>query len=190
MVALNHRKSISQGVPRKCFSRHFFAQRPMAKGPYRLDAIWQRDANFQFSMTFNFTIFLCFSNIRNHLSNFSYLVCISCKIFICFWKLKIRVALPNRVRCVWTLKAHLHGRFCCDFSCDFLLLEDVKEQISYKCSRLWNLITTSLSNLLLHIPQKEKIATKIAAKLNRPRVTADFQSSHEAPRTELAASDA
>jgi hypothetical protein len=31
--------------------------------------------NFQFSMTFNFNIFLCFSNIRNHLSDFSYLVC-------------------------------------------------------------------------------------------------------------------
>jgi hypothetical protein len=55
---------------------------PEAKGPYRPDAIWQRDANFQFSMTFNFNIFQCFSNIRNHLSNFSYLVCISCKIFI------------------------------------------------------------------------------------------------------------
>ena len=52
------------------------------KGPYRPNAIWQRDANFQFSMTFNFNIFQCFSNIRNHLSNFSYLVCISCKIFI------------------------------------------------------------------------------------------------------------
>ena len=36
------------------------------------DAIWQRDANFQFSMTFNFNIFQCFSNIRNHLGNFSY----------------------------------------------------------------------------------------------------------------------
>jgi hypothetical protein len=35
----------------------------------------------QFSITFNFTIFLCFSNIRNHLSNFNYLVYISCKIF-------------------------------------------------------------------------------------------------------------
>jgi hypothetical protein len=32
-------------------------------------------------MPFNFTIFLCFSNIRNHLSNFNYLVYISCKIF-------------------------------------------------------------------------------------------------------------
>jgi hypothetical protein len=50
-------------------------------GPYRPDAIWQRDANFQFSSTFNFNIFICFPNIRNHLSNFSYLVCISCKIF-------------------------------------------------------------------------------------------------------------
>ena len=36
----------------------------------------------EFSMTFNFNIFQCFSNIRNHLSNFSYLICISCKIFI------------------------------------------------------------------------------------------------------------
>jgi hypothetical protein len=54
----------------------------MGKGPYRPDAIWRRDANFQFSMTFNFNIFQCFSNIRNHLSNFSYLVCISCKMFI------------------------------------------------------------------------------------------------------------
>ena len=57
-------------------------QQSEAKGPYRPDAIWQRDANFQFSMTFNFNIFQCFSNIWNHLSNFSYLVCISCKIFI------------------------------------------------------------------------------------------------------------
>ena len=53
-----------------------------SKGPYRPDAIWQGDANFQFSITFNFNILLWFSNIRNHLSNFSYLVCISCKIFI------------------------------------------------------------------------------------------------------------
>jgi hypothetical protein len=62
------------------------------KGPYRPDAIWQRDSNFQFSMTFNFTIFLCFSNVWNHLSNFSYLVCISCKIFIRwrFWKFALR----------------------------------------------------------------------------------------------------
>jgi hypothetical protein len=36
----------------------------------------------EFSMTFNFNIFQCFSNIRNHLSNFSYLICISCKNFI------------------------------------------------------------------------------------------------------------
>jgi hypothetical protein len=68
--------------------------------------------NFQFSMTFNFNIFQCFSNIRNHLSNFSYLVCISCKFlsvdgFICFWKLKICVALPNRVRSVWAFKTQL-----------------------------------------------------------------------------------
>jgi hypothetical protein len=39
--------------------------------------------------------------------------------------------------------------------------------MSYKCSRLWNFITTSLSNPLLHILQKKKIATKIAAKIAR-----------------------
>ena len=52
-----------------------------------------------------------------------------------------------------------------DFRRDFLLLNDVKELISYKCSKLWKLITTSISNLLLPIVQKEKIALKIAAKI-------------------------
>ena len=69
-------------LPKK--SRRVVESRPVCmdlKGPYRPDAIRQRDANFQFSMPFNFTIFLCFSNIRNHLSNFNYLVYISCKIF-------------------------------------------------------------------------------------------------------------
>ena len=56
-------------------------QGPFMQGPYRLDAIRHCDANFQFSMTFNLTIFLCLSNIWNHLSNFSYLACIYCKIF-------------------------------------------------------------------------------------------------------------
>jgi hypothetical protein len=54
-----------------------------------------------------------------------------------------------------------------DFCCDFLLLEDVKEWMSYKCSTLWNLIATSLSNPLLRVLQKEKIATKIG-RVNRP----------------------
>jgi hypothetical protein len=67
------------------------------KGPYRPDAIWQRDANFQFSMTFNFNIFLCFSNIRNHLSNFSYLVCISCKISI-RWRFYLFLKTENSRR--------------------------------------------------------------------------------------------
>jgi hypothetical protein len=65
----------------KTFSLHYGTIRAKwktaLKCPYRPDAIWQRDANFQFSMTFNFNIFLCFSNIRNHISNFSYLVWIS-----------------------------------------------------------------------------------------------------------------
>jgi hypothetical protein len=81
------------------------------KGPYRLDAIRHCDANFQFSMTFNFTIFLCFSNIRNHLTILAiwpaYLVkFLSVEGFNRFWKLKIRVALPNRVRSVWALTVH------------------------------------------------------------------------------------
>ena len=67
------------------------------KGPYTPDAIWQRDANFQFSITFNFNIFQCFSNIRNHLSNFSYLVCISCKIFI-RWQFYLLLKTKNSRR--------------------------------------------------------------------------------------------
>jgi hypothetical protein len=70
-----------------------------SKGPCRPDAIWQRDANFQFSMTFNFNIFLCFSNIRNHLTNFSYLVCISCKIFI-RWRFYLFLKTENSRRVV------------------------------------------------------------------------------------------
>jgi hypothetical protein len=67
------------------------------KSPYRPDAIWQGDANFQFSMTFNFNILLCFSNIRNHLSNFSYLVCISCKNFI-GWRFYLFLKTENSRR--------------------------------------------------------------------------------------------
>jgi hypothetical protein len=67
------------------------------KGPYRPDAIWQRDANSQFSMTFNFNIFQCFSNILNHLSNFSYLVCICCKIFI-RWRFYLFLKTENSCR--------------------------------------------------------------------------------------------
>jgi hypothetical protein len=62
----------------------------------RPDAIWQRDANFQFSVTFNFNIFLCFSNIPTPLKQFfSYLVCISCKIFI-RWRIYFKIRDPKR----------------------------------------------------------------------------------------------
>jgi hypothetical protein len=57
------------------------------------------NANFQFSMTFTFTIFLCFSNILNHLSNFNYLVCISCKIFI-RWRFYLFLKTENSRRVV------------------------------------------------------------------------------------------
>ena len=55
-----------------------------------------------------------------------------------------------------------HGKiFCSDFfRSDFLLLNDAKELISYKCTKLSNLIATLLSNLLLHIVQKNKIASE------------------------------
>jgi hypothetical protein len=68
-------------------------------GPYRPDAIRQRDANFKFSMTFNFTIFHCFSNIWNHLSNFSYLVCIFCKMFM-RWRFYLFLKTENSRRVV------------------------------------------------------------------------------------------
>ena len=46
---------------------------------------------------------------------------------------------------------------CCDLKCDFLLLKDVKEWISYERLKLRNLITTSLSNPHFRILQTEKI---------------------------------
>jgi hypothetical protein len=72
---------------------------PLTIGPHRPDAIHHRDANFQFSMTFKFSIFLCFSNIRNHLSNFSYLVCICCKIFI-RWRFYLILKTENSRRVI------------------------------------------------------------------------------------------
>jgi hypothetical protein len=53
----------------------------------------------EFSMTFTFTIFLCFSNILSHLSNFSYLVCMSCKIFI-RWRFYLFLKSENSRRVV------------------------------------------------------------------------------------------
>ena len=79
-----------------------------------------------------------------------------------FWK---NILPPNPPRPSLPWRPVYTGDFCCDFRRDFLLLNDVKELISYKCSKLWNVITTSISNLLLPIVQKEKIALKIAAKI-------------------------
>ena len=112
--------------PRKSWiSSHFFKVRANKfamwkmgfKSSNRPNAIWQRDANFQFSITFNFNIFQCFSNIRNHLSNFCCLVCISCKIFtrlLFYLFLKTensRRVAESRPVCVG-LKANFH---CCVF---------------------------------------------------------------------------
>ena len=55
--------------------------------------------NFQWHLNVIFNIFLCFSNIRNHLSNFSYLVCISCKIFI-RWRFYLFLKAENSRRVV------------------------------------------------------------------------------------------
>jgi hypothetical protein len=79
------------------------------------------------------------------------------------WHLTARFA--SKVSKIQLVCGPLRPVYTGDFCCDFLLLMDVKEWMSYKCSRLRNFITTSLSNLLLHILQKEKIATKIAAKI-------------------------
>ena len=71
--------------------------------------------------------------------------------------------------CIWPRKWGIWLRpvytVFCDFRFDFLLLMDVKEWISHKCSGVCNLITASLSKLLLHIIEKAKIAPKIAAKI-------------------------
>jgi hypothetical protein len=70
-----------------------WALRPIQTG--RDSAITRRE----FSMTFNFNIFLCFSNIRNHLSNFCYLVCIYCKMFI-RWRFYLVLKTENSRRVV------------------------------------------------------------------------------------------
>jgi hypothetical protein len=91
-------------------------------------------------------------------------------------------ALFERHYVLFQLVDHIIGRHSCsieremltpaytedfpfNFRCDFLLLNDVKELISYNCSKIRNLITTLLSNLLLHIVQKENIPPIIAAKI-------------------------
>jgi hypothetical protein len=56
----------------------------------------------EFSMTLNCNIVLCFSD-QNHLRQLSYLVCISCKIFIRWrfnWKFKKINWKSRRVRCL------------------------------------------------------------------------------------------
>jgi hypothetical protein len=50
-----------------------------------------------FSFQWYSTIFQCFSNIRDHLSNFSYLVCISCKIVI-RWRFYLFLKTENSRR--------------------------------------------------------------------------------------------
>jgi hypothetical protein len=76
------------------------------------DTIRQRDAIFRsVSVTDNFDSSLNFTNISKRCNILSYLVYISFKIcFINFQKLKNRVGLSNRVRCVWTLISTLLWR--------------------------------------------------------------------------------
>lgn len=50
------------------------------------------------------------------------------------------------------------------FKRNFLVSRDVMESMSYICSRLWNFITASLSDQLVHI-QKRKITNEIAVKI-------------------------
>jgi hypothetical protein len=68
-------------------------------------------------MTFNFNIFHCFSNFRDHLAILTiwsvYLVnFLSVDGFICFWKLNIRVALPNRAGLCGPLHANVFATQC------------------------------------------------------------------------------
>jgi hypothetical protein len=78
----------------------------------------RRIFSFQWHLTLIF--FSVFQIFGTTWTNLSYFVCISCKIFtrwrfICFWKLKIRVALPNRARSVWALRViYIHS--CIDNS--------------------------------------------------------------------------
>ena len=61
--------------------------------------------------------------------------------------------------------------FCYDFKCDFLLLMDVNEWMSYECSDKGRsvkhiyILRTFITYLLVHIHQKKKIALEMAAKI-------------------------
>jgi hypothetical protein len=77
-----------------CYFHLISALRPIPTGRYLA-------TRREFS--FNYNIFHCYSNIRDHLVILAiwsaYLIkFLSVDGFICFWKLKIRVALQNRVR--------------------------------------------------------------------------------------------
>ena len=52
--------------------------------------------------------------------------------------------------------------YTCNFCCDFLLLMDVKEWISYECSDEGiHILRAFITHLLVHMHQKEKIALEI-----------------------------
>jgi hypothetical protein len=64
--------------------------------------------------------------------------------------------------------------FCCDFRCDFLLLMDVNEWMSYECldegTSVRHILRAFITYLLVHMRQRKKIAPEIAS--NRPHTHA------------------
>ena len=104
---------------------------------------------------------------------------------------KEKIALEIRVK-VASVNGHVYtGDFCCDFGCNFLLLNDVKElDTQQSCYEIWYLETFVIDQLL-HIVQKEKTALKIAARIAGVNGPLDFRTmvSHKVYRFDHIASD-
>ena len=74
---------------------------------------------------------------------------------------KIATLRYNRLRPVYI------GNFRSDFGCDFLILNDVKELFTWGYCYNISQTGTFITDLLIHIIEKEKIAPKIAVKIAR-----------------------
>jgi hypothetical protein len=120
-------------------------------------------------MTFNFNIFQCFWNSRNHLSNFSYLVCISCKIFI-RWRFYLFLKTENSRRvaesrpvCVGLKGPLTLAIFAAISSVNFyfwwMWMSRWVMNVLSMCTLIWRFT----AHPLVHIHQKRKITAKIAS---------------------------
>jgi hypothetical protein len=101
-------------------------------------------------MAFNFNIFQCFWNSQNHWSNFSYLVCISCKIFI-RWRFYLFLKTENSRRVAESRPVCVGLNRCSTVIVEFNFLENVgcrmegkSKAVSWICKKCFTDVHSSL----------------------------------------------